>query len=464
MSSKGIDFYGTNLVPGATVSLAVAAGNDDGTRLAFPTGELAAGPAHLELDSHSGLSWFESTKPIVLGVDVGGERLGVQQLVETMYPKLPDGPLCDTYRTYSHTAVPTPAGPVAISYGFNDTSGQDGTSDTVYITLTPGYDRWMGDLAAERPELHDRPLSTMVLPGSHNAGMFSPGAGVGQVLSLLDAAGGAGALGVLPVGLLGQALLAGGGFGLQLAINSAFCQKDDITTQLDLGTRFFDIRPGAVPGLGLYHVHNVIPGATIPYVLSNVVQWLAVHPTEVVVLSLSSNVAEAFRVGDAVIEAAVADAMRDAPFLRGDATHLDRPVGELVAAGVRLITLISAPRWGSWGDAYETSDPARVVDRLDGMTAAARTTFEAKNKVRAVFTLLELQTSGTRAGLAWGAKNGASGELIRLKPRFDAVTHPWVRRNADRFRDGGLLVLGNDFVDGALTALAVEATRARLDH
>jgi hypothetical protein len=33
MSSRGIDFYGTNLVPGATASLTVAAGNDD-TRLA----------------------------------------------------------------------------------------------------------------------------------------------------------------------------------------------------------------------------------------------------------------------------------------------------------------------------------------------------------------------------------------------------------------------------------------------
>ncbi len=467
MSSTGLDFYGTTLVDGVTSSLRVLVDNDGGTRLTIPSGNLPAGPFHVELDSSSGLGLFESTKPIELSVEAGEEKLGITQLIETMWPSLPHGPLSDTFTTYSRVGVPSPAGPLAISFGFGDTSGAPAWTDTAYLTATPVFDRWMGDLVEAHPDLADRPFTTMTLPGAHNAGMFSPGAAVDQTVQRLASRGADELLTDVVDDVVGAALTSGM-LSVQLLVNSAFCQKDDISTQLDLGARFFDIRPGTVPAGSdeLFHVHNFVPGASIRYLLTSIAGWLALHPTEIVVLRLSSNVNPRCGV-DAARIAREVSVLDGAPFRRGDRTDLDRTVADLLSTNTRMIVLDGSGGWGSWGDEYSTDDPHAILGKLVAMTPAART--KADQEARKAggdptfYTLLELQTSGTKAGLLWGQNNRASGELIRLKPRFDAVTHPWLRaKAAAEFDTDRLLVLGNDFVDGLLTDVAIDLTRQRL--
>ena len=192
-------------------------------------------------------------------------------------------------------------GRYAMSCGFFDAGGWGGYSDRAYMYLTDDYSDWMGGLGVKG----DVPFGWFVLPGAHDAGMFTVPATDEAVKTLVAAVSeywnnlsdeektkiglevglGAAAL-VLLTGILsvlarvtianiGVALIAG--IPRRALINLSNTQKDTIAMQLQLGIRFFDFRPGYnLDGKErvLRHQHNFVPGYGFDAFLNDVLAFL----------------------------------------------------------------------------------------------------------------------------------------------------------------------------------------------
>ncbi len=162
-----------------------------------------------------------------------------------------------------------------------------GQADQAYVYVTDSQADWIGRLLTSQPELKQQPLSILALPGAHDAGMFRGldtdeaardlvdglvGRYVSKEALAAALAGGylvAGAVSLLmPVMHLIAGLLIAlrtTSMARRALINFSYTQKDDITTQLLLGTRFFDFRPGYNASFfrrdqELRHQHGFIPG------------------------------------------------------------------------------------------------------------------------------------------------------------------------------------------------------------
>jgi len=74
--------------------------------------------------------------------------------------------------------------------------------------------------------------------------------------------------------------------------NISLTQKEDISTQLNLGVRYFDFRPGHYAWdakSSLFHQHNVVPGCSLDSFCHQIIQFLEEHESEVVVVSLNTS-------------------------------------------------------------------------------------------------------------------------------------------------------------------------------
>ena len=99
----------------------------------------------------------------------------------------------------------------------------------IYVTVTRNYENWMGDLFKKIGTGKTR-LQQLILPGSHDSGMY------------------------------------GNRFPVQIN-NVANTQKDDITTQLKLGARFFDFRPGTISPEFVKFLRHIVDSNTVGAVI-----------------------------------------------------------------------------------------------------------------------------------------------------------------------------------------------------
>ncbi|WP_337043974.1 hypothetical protein [Emticicia sp. 17c] len=122
----------------------------------------------------------------------------------------------------------------SLSFGLYDADNTNPSSHQLYATLTPNRSNWMTQLLAKAKSknisLENLSLSKLFLPGSHDAGMYTD--------VLLEVS------------------------------NLANTQRDDIATQLALGARYFDFRPGKVTG---EFVQFMLEARHNPDVLSNTI-------------------------------------------------------------------------------------------------------------------------------------------------------------------------------------------------
>ncbi|MEV4315343.1 hypothetical protein [Actinocrispum sp. NPDC049592] len=460
MTSKGIEFYSAVHGPAAAGDpIKVRLFVDGGEGKEFLEGVQPYGHGHVEVE-RGGLFFTESSREVHLTVHCGTEVFRVTQLIDTQWPKLPDGPLADTFKTPTRF-VDTPRGKLAVSYGFGDTSGQH-ASDLLYVTVTPVYSDWMGELVGAHPGLRDRAFSTFSLPGAHDAGMYGPGESIHTTIDALMGGAIAPAM-LIPLGPVGAAIAALLAMGSALdllptaVVNSAFVQKDDVKTLLDLGIRYFDFRPGVPLGEdALAHIHSVVPGCELAVFLSQTLRWLEAHPTEIAVIRFSDDgIYHRLLPNAAKVEDVVRESFDTSTIRRGGIGDLTRTVSDLLAGNTRLLMVRKDNYHGSWTSAYETDDVNVIKDKLATMKVQA---------TGADQIALELQSSGTKDGLVLGAKNRAYGQLIKTKPVFRDTLYPWVRENAPKKFAQGLLVLMDDFADGSLTRLAIDLTTSRLGH
>ncbi|MBX8491450.1 hypothetical protein K5D33_03825 [Pseudomonas cichorii] len=358
----------------------------------------------------------------------------------------------------------------AVSYGFYDSgSGSGGLTnqDQSYVYATGDMSGWMGDLANSMgAALTEKPFSTFALPGAHDAGMFDPT----LLTNLLNKAEFLAAL----TGVFGSAIaLLAKPIALRAIINLAFTQKDNITAQLNLGTRYFDFRPGyCYQNItdGIYHQHNLIPGYSYQSFLEDILSWLDHHPTEIVIISpnfqgfAQDAMKPAPDVLDGMLNTALANTQTQGKIVPGYKGDLASSYTKLLSQSKRLILLPQtdstedASKYDSYNGSYTTTDVSNILAALNGMNAST----QAQND----YTVLQLQGTASgvdgAAGPAIVTLSDASSPLMSTKPGFDFHTYPWLVENvASNLSASGLVVFLNDFCDNALASIVKQITQAR---
>ncbi|RJL53709.1 hypothetical protein [Pectobacterium carotovorum] len=370
----------------------------------------------------------------------------------------------------------------AISYGFYDAgSGSGGLTnrDQNYVYITPNMSNWMGDAAEKNPNLKSSPFYNFAFPGSHDAGSFDLKA-LEKILNnsaLLTAF-----LGFLAP-ILGVAVPILVALGLpklrRLLIKLAVTQKDDISTQLNLGCRYFDFRPGKLPSPfntvapDFYHIHSIIPGYSLSAFLTDVFGWLEKNPTEIVVVSLNGQ-----GLSDSIIEPtkeeleSIVSAInnRFTSIKIGNSSDLNASYDNLISEGKRLIFLNQladwnlAPKYDSYSDAdYSTLNPENIINALKRINPAP--------PAGKVYTVLQLQDTATNAISIpayiseFLSLSDASSVLMSTKLSFDKTTYPWVLNNAAQIAPRNLPVIFlNDFVDNNLALISSNVTLQRIEQ
>ncbi|MEO9901887.1 MULTISPECIES: hypothetical protein [Alphaproteobacteria] len=394
--------------------------------------------------------------------------------------KATSGPLEDMMQTPSVIGSD-----FSLSYGMFDAGSESGTgltgNDQIYAYLTPSQQNWMGTLAAAHSDVRDAPFASFALPGAHDAGTFD----LAQVDKLLSDAAAHKALteavtsGFSEAGDLTQWI---GKKLKHVIVGEAVTQKDNVSTMLDLGCRYFDFRPGHVLGPfrsilpDLYHIHTLIPGQTYKGFIKDVLTWLLANPTEIVAVHLSTSGFLAHSTMDPTTEELksqfmeVQQTMGAASIQIGSAADLQTSYSDLVKSNRRLFFLnqpslnwFPATSYGSYNSSYETTDPQIILNALGAMTESGQSgkdfavlslqaTATGQNKINNVIALLR-------------SLSKADSPLMSTKPMMDCNTYPWLLDNVCNLRNDNLLALPNDFVDNALAgSIASVLTLQRCSH
>ena len=394
----------------------------------------------------------------------GKEMIRQWQNISSFDGNLKTGTMHNMFNTPPRIGNPT------VCWGLYDagsgvTSGMT-NQHQLYIYATRDQRRWMSDLAKRNPRVAHGPFARFALPGSHDAGMFDMRM-VRKVLThpafIVAVTAGLGIVGAI--------------LGPRAVANLSMTQKDNIRTQLDIGTRFFDFRPGwmhpAIRGITpnqLYHQHGLIPG--YPYVefLVDVLRWLDENPGEIVVVSantqgFAANVmkptAEAV---DQALETAIAKAKLSKPIGMGGVRDLASSYEALIRDNTRLIFLNEIEDetrfYNSWSGAYATLRPRPIIKAFEGMKREMPPTTD--------YVVMQMQATATGIDAVVAASipttSDASSPLLATKAMMDAATNPWLRTHAaKRLSPDHLLVFLNDFVDNCMvdTAIMVTEQRAR---
>lgn len=487
MSSKGLDCYFFSSDSKFKV-LWEARGNGD---VVCSIPNVMQGWKHLEIDS-SDLGYFEHSGCFRMKAWLDN-RLILEKYAE-IAPTT--GNLCATDLGDMLNTPPFISKDMTVCYGFSDTGM--GRSDQAYMYVTENYSHWMGDLMAANPDIKKQSFQVFVLPGSHDSGMFT-GINNDSEAKLLIAnlikeystlenlgkallgalAGYTGASIISP--LLPSVAVAFAGVLSTLAlttstvrraiINLAYTQKDDIKTQLALGARFFDFRPGynvssSKTDEKLRHQHLFIPGYEFDKFLFDVVSFLKSNLQEIVVVNINYNgfMKPEMIPLDTVVEAAIAAALNKSDINLGNVTDLTQTIDTLLTLNKRLIIMYGNGKTfeDSYNDVdYGTDQPASVIKAIDSTLNTVKPVIGKILQLQATYLLKLMQNKTDLAGFLITFSD-ATSPLLFTKSRFDNATYTWVEKNCNgNVGNSGLVVLLNDFVDNALTYHAISATTKR---
>jgi hypothetical protein len=397
--------------------------------------------------------------------------------------KLGRGTMSNMFKT------PPLIGDTTVCWGFYDAgpgkaAGSKLTNQNqLYVYATRDQRAWMSELARRNSDVASGPFARFALPGAHDAGMFDMRAVMRMLnspeLYLILVA----SLALIPfVGkFIGAAVATAGGlaraFAPRAISNLSMTQKDDVRTMLDIGTRYFDFRPGTMhpslksfsPGVR-YHQHGVVPG--YPYIafLEDVLRWLGENPGEIVVIS--ANV-EGFASEEMKptaqevandLNTAIANVGASEKIEIGGLEHISLSYNELIQANRRLIFLNQieeeTSKFDSWSGAYGTLTPGPIIAAFERMT------FGPPPRARPDYMVMQMQATPANVGAGVIAHSmfslsDASSPMLATKPIMDAATNPWLRANAMRLPENYLMVLLNDFVDNCMVETAISITEQR---
>jgi hypothetical protein len=254
----------------------------------------------------------------------------------------------------------------------------------------------------------------------------------------------------------------------------AITQKDTIPTMLALGARYFEFRPADLlpifqdvsPAQNKpYFEHACIPGLAFEEFLEQQVLFLDAHPAEMVTIHIRwDNIVSECRkptideIGD-YLDAACRKATNSI-LTWGGSECFSRTIDSLREAGKRLVVLIEAEKYDSWtATAYATLNAKPILAQFESMTT--------KGQQSTDLTVLQCQATSQsiKEVLVYSvmASNASTSCLTATKGALDCETLPWIRDNVmERLQAERLMVIMNDFIDGATTDTAVELSRKRL--
>jgi hypothetical protein len=253
----------------------------------------------------------------------------------------------------------------------------------------------------------------------------------------------------------------------------AITQKDMIPTMLALGARYFEFRPANLmpifqdvsPISNKPHFeHACIPALAFDDFLDQQAHFLDTHPAEIVTIHIrwDNIVSECRKPTIPEISAYLDEACSKAStaLTWGGSECFSQPIDTLRESGKRLIVLIEAPKYDSWtAAAYATLQAEPILAQFESMTTAGQQSTD--------LTILQCQATSQsiKEVLVYSvmASNASTSCLTSTKGALDRETLPWIRNNVmDRLQAERLLVVMNDFIDGATTDTVVELSRRRL--
>lgn len=375
-----------------------------------------------------------------------------------------------------------------ITYGFYDAGhGQAGLTDhdQCYVYISPlANQSWMGQVAPPGSDQENKPFCRFALVAPHDNGMNSmqscdavlQGADEGMVAELRRLLPRLHWFSHIPDSVLAHMLP-------NIVYGVSITQKKPISTMLALGARYFEFRPAALLPMfrrssqlsdKLYFQHACIPGLAFDEFLHEQVTFLDAHPTEMIVIHIRhDNIVKDCRIPDwnevaseiaaACSQSTSADSATPLTFT-AETSMFTAPISTLRATNTRILVLFNAQKYDSWtATAYATLTADPIIAQFNSMTTEGQTAPDS-----GIITVLQCQATSQsiKEVLLYSvlASNTATSCLTSTKADLDRQTLPWIRSNANERLQSRerLLVVMNDFIDGATCETGIELSRGRL--
>ncbi|EFX06649.1 phospholipase c [Grosmannia clavigera kw1407] len=474
MPSKGVQVYTYVAVPGISIGLSVPGQTVRRNELrVFHDENLEVDTKHIPgLLSTTGRFSFKVVR------DDGGEVLTEQWIeVNALTGDAGRGTLHKISETQS--VVHEASGSI-VSYGFYESG--TGIADLpdrhqCYVTVTPNYGSWMGQVAPAGSPQAEQPFRKLALPAPHDVGMNSmvnctavlAHAGSAVISTMIKESKWAGHLADVVTGKAIEAIAP------NIVSSLAITQKDPLTTILQLGARYFEFRPAhcheailpsnALPD-GLYFQHSAIPGMSYDAFLDDLVGFLQAHPDEIAVVQLRwDGVPDKCKrpieqdLNDSVFRAL---AHTDGAIASGNLDDLRNcSIAQLRGDRKRLLVLVNVDSLSTY------TDEGNATTSGDAIVAGFSSALHPEAAQGKAFVNIQVQATATNipAAVAYSVLSASASTscLLATKALVDSKALPWVRDNTARTcGDDTLVVIMNDFFDGATADVAVELSRQRL--
>lgn len=360
------------------------------------------------------------------------------------------------------------------------------------VTTTVDKAAWMARVVPSASPLADTPFRKMVLPAPHDAGMNSldtatfllERAGSGVIREVLGRS--------LPHGFEALNRISDRGvarFAPGIVRALAVTQVCSVRSMLRIGARYFEFRParcherllgwrdGWSGGGGkgsdgfedtLYFQHGAIPGIAYRLFLEDVVSFLAEHEGEIVVVQnrWDGVPGECARPSDEELQSVLDSVLRGKENVvraGGRDDMMGKSVRQLRDEKKRLLVFRNARQVSNYDDdANATLDGESMVEKLKTM---------AKDPPQGDHDVFLVQCQATPTNIrdvviaSVVDCDDLTSPLLATKPVCDAKMLPLLRGECGKKLMGGegLVVVGNDFFDGATADVAIQMCRERME-
>ena len=259
--------------------------------------------------------------------------------------------------------------------------------------------------------------------------------------------------------------------------SSSITQKDELSSILAIGVRYFEFRPAylhsAFRGLPavvdlkdkLFFMHGPIPGMPYEDFLNDCVKFLVHNPGEILVVHLRWDgvPSECARPTADDLSRAMTSALKDTQGGLQTGTLQDMTtctIDKLRTQRKRLLLLQNVDNYSIYSDqGNATLTGESIITQFNNMSPAQQ---DGK-----AFTNIQCQATATNLGVKiWFSALAATASnswLLATKAICDSKTMPWVRGNAlQKLTRDQLIVVMDDFVDGGLCDVARDLSLQRL--
>ena len=471
MPSKGIQVYSYIAVPGISIELSVPKQTERLTQLnQFWTG-------NLEVETRNITSFFDKKGRFTFKIFQNGSQLLTEQWIEVnAITGNASGGTMDTIAS-------TPAilkDNLIITYGFYEAGpGHDllPSRHQCYITVTPNYTTWMGTLIPPSSPLESKPFSRLVLPAAHDVGMNSMQS---SELVLKKVGGAIVSTMVHDSKKMSEITNAVSGPAINLLapniiFSLAITQKDSLPTMLSIGARYFEFRPAhchkaiipsnALPDR-LYFQHSAIPGMAYDAFLKDIVSFLVARPTEIIVVQLRWDgvPAECARPSDQEQRDYLTAALKPAngALVAGNIDDMrNKTIGQLRKEKKRLIMLVNVDSLSTYTDeGNATLNGDSIVSSFPKILNQGAVKGRNFVNIQCQATAANIPKAIVYSVLEAGTTTSC---ILATKGVCDSKTLPWCRDNVVKSCGvEGLVVIMNDFIDGATADVGVQLSKVRL--